>query len=404
MPNLAPPKHRLRWRIALAGVALTVVTWTVPVRAQETRQQQIADLQGDKAGRLAVEGPDRAEQAIVRIMNSPLLAGSGGAFPWFGSVYEGTKFGFGGGYLRRMPRSSQLTTIAAISVNGSTLLRADYVGPRLLRDRIEPYVSFRWARAKDVSFYGIGNDSLGTERTGYDFDPAVVSAGIAYRAHEWLTATVGYESIGFETHVIGSSLDPSILESLSDNTRLRFNGSHLGVSFDSRTSPGYSTRGTLLRVSTSYYSETQDRPFEFRQNELEAVQLVPLVREQFVLAFRGLATFTNPDAANGAPLALLPYLGSGTTLRGFANRRFIDRDSVVLTGEYRWRPSRFVDMAVFLDAGQVAPASDAFTWDRMKTSWGIGARFHGPAFSAFRVEVAHSVEGYHLVFTTGQPF
>src|SRR5262249_23413038 len=122
------------------------------------------------------------------------------------------------------------------------------------------------------------------------------------------------------------------------------------------------------------------------------------------LAFRGLATFTDPDAGNSAPLSMLPYLGSGVTLRGFMNRRFVDNDRLLLTGEYRWRPSRLLDMAVFLAAGQGAPSADEFAWDRMKTSWGIGARFHGLAFSALRVELAHSVEGFHLIFTTGPVF
>jgi outer membrane protein assembly factor BamA len=375
-----------------------------PAGAQDTRAQQIATLQSDKATQLGPEGPDGAERALVWIMSSPLLAGTGGAFPWFGSVYEGTGFGVGGGYLRRMPRYSRLMTIAGVSANGSTVLRADYTAPRLFGDRIEPYAGVRWTRAKGMSFYGVGNDSSLDDRAGYDFDPARFSAGLTYHPRPWLEFSAGYEHVGFETRVNGSTVSRPLLDQLSDRTRLRFNGTRLGAAFDTRTSPGYSTRGTLLRAATSYFSETRDQPFEFRQSELEAVQLVPLVREQFVLAFRGMATFTNPDAGNGVPLALLPYLGSGSTLRGFSNRRFVDRDTVILTGEYRWRPSRFIDMAVFLDAGQVAPTAGAMAWDRMKTSWGIGARFHGPAFSAFRVDVAHGVEGFHVVFAAGPAF
>ena len=75
---------------------------------------------------------------------------------------------------------------------------------------------------------------------------------------------------------------------------------------------------------------------------------------------------------------LAPYLGSGTTLRGFANRRFTDRNRVLLTGEYRWRPSRYLDMALFIDAGQVAPDRRDFDLDAVRVAWGIGARFHGP--------------------------
>jgi outer membrane protein assembly factor BamA len=117
-----------------------------------------------------------------------------------------------------------------------------------------------------------------------------------------------------------------------------------------------------------------------------------------------MATFTTPEEGNTAPLALLPYLGSGTTIRGFETRRFVDRDRLLLTGEYRWRPSRYVDMALFFDAGQVATIREQLAVDRFRTSWGIGARFHGPAFSALRIELAHSAEGSRLIFATGGPF
>ena len=60
------------------------------------------------------------------------------------------------------------------------------------------------------------------------------------------------------------------------------------------------------------------------------VQLVPLVREQFVLAARGLVTLTTPDSGHEVPVMLAPFLGSGSTLRGFANRRFTRSQSRVV--------------------------------------------------------------------------
>jgi outer membrane protein assembly factor BamA len=388
-------------------IVLTIALSMLPcaaARAQETREQQIAKQQAEKAIRLGEEGPDKAEQIIVRFRKSPVVAGSGGPFPLFGSVYEGTGFGFGGGYLHRLSRSSHVSVAAGVSINGSTTLRADYDAPRFASNRASPYASARWTRAKDVAFYGIGNDSTPDARGGYDFDPTVVSAGIGYRLTDSLTVSAGYEHFSFTTHVHGPPIDRIPLEELSDGTRLRFNGGVFAVAYDTRTSPRYSTHGTLLRATTKYYAETADKPFELRQSELEAVQLIPLVREHFVLAFRGLATFTIPDAGNFAPLGFLPYIGSGRTLRGFDNRRFVDRDRVVLTGEYRWRPSRYLDMALFVDSGQVSPDVNTLAWDRMRTSWGIGARFHGPTFSALRVELARSPEGYQLVFATGPAF
>jgi len=396
--------HAWRQRAARIAAAVVLGLAAAPLHAQDTRAGQIEAQQEQKSEDLGVEQPDRVERAVVSALRSPLLAGSGGMFPWFGSVFEGAGFSAGAGYLHRMPRASQVTFIGGVSFNGSTLLSASYVAPRLFT-RVEPHASINWARANDVSFFGLGNDSLQSNRTGYDFDPVTIKGGVTYRATSWLSFLADYNHIGFSTEVEESSrFTPQVLQSLSDRNRLRFNGSEFGVTLDTRTSPAYSTRGTLLRASTSYYSEVHDEQFEFQQNEVEAAQLIPLVREQFVLAFRALGVFTKPDPGNSAPLVLLPYIGSGKTVRGFETRRFVDRDAIVLTGEYRWRPSRFLDMAVFLDGGQVAPSSDALAWDRMKTSWGIGARLHGPAFSVMRAEVAHSVEGWRLVFATGGPF
>jgi len=176
------------------------------------------------------------------------------------------------------------------------------------------------------------------------------------------------------------------------------------VATDWRSSPGYSTRGGFYRGTWERHDEANHRPFSFDSQEYEVVQLLPLVREQFVLAARGLVTMTRPDAGHEVPVMLAPFLGSGTTLRGFATRRFADRNRVLLTGEYRWRPSRYVDMALFIDAGQVTADKHQFRVRDFETSWGIGARIHGPTFTAIRVEVARSRDGLGLVVAGSQVF
>ena len=41
---------------------------------------------------------------------------------------------------------------------------------------------------------------------------------------------------------------------------------------------------------------------------------------------------------------------------------------------------------------------------RFTTSWGIGARFHGPTFTALRLELARGREGWLIVAGANQPF
>jgi outer membrane protein assembly factor BamA len=138
--------------------------------------------------------------------------------------------------------------------------------------------------------------------------------------------------------------------------------------------------------------------------EFEVAQFVPLVREQFVIAVRGLVTTTSTEAGHEVPFMLAPYLGSGSTLRGYSNRRFTDRNRVLLSGEYRWRPSRYLDMALFVDAGQVAGDRHEFRLGDFETAWGIGARFHGPLVTALRIEAARGREGTRLIFAGSQAF
>ncbi len=61
-------------------------------------------------------------------------------------------------------------------------------------------------------------------------------------------------------------------------------------------------------------------------------------------------------------------------------------------------------MALFLDAGQVAAERQDLTAANFETAWGLGARFHGPHFNAFRIEVARGREGLRIIFGGSQAF
>ena len=126
--------------------------------------------------------------------------------------------------------------------------------------------------------------------------------------------------------------------------------------------------------------------------EAEARQLIPILRANWVIALRGLATITDIDDTSAVPYFMLPSLGGGCTLRGYPDFRFRDRNRLLMNAELRWTPARFMDMAVFYDAGKVAARRQDLDFDDLKDSYGIGMRIIGPEGYAFRVEVAHSRE------------
>ncbi len=59
--------------------------------------------------------------------------------------------------------------------------------------------------------------------------------------------------------------------------------------------------------------------------------------------------------------------------------------------------NRFIDTAVFYDAGKVTSAHRAdLDFNGLKSDYGFGVRFHGPVATPLRIEVARSPEGSGL--------
>jgi outer membrane protein assembly factor BamA len=101
---------------------------------------------------------------------------------------------------------------------------------------------------------------------------------------------------------------------------------------------------------------------------------------------------------------MLPYVGGGSTLRGFISHRFRDQNALALQAEWRIMVNRFMDTAVFYDAGKVTARKSDLDFDGLKSDYGFGVRFHGPFNTPLRVEIAKSPEGARLVFATGPIF
>ena len=72
---------------------------------------------------------------------------------------------------------------------------------------------------------------------------------------------------------------------------------------------------------------------------------------------------------------ILP-LGGKDSIRGFADFRFRDLNAVLFNAEYRWEALSGLDMALFYDAGTVAPRWSHLARTAVKQSWGIGLRFN----------------------------
>jgi outer membrane protein assembly factor BamA len=157
----------------------------------------------------------------------------------------------------------------------------------------------------------------------------------------------------------------------------------------------------VYRGSVASYSDQNAAGFSFKRYEAEAAQFVPLADRRVVLAFHGWVAGSGTDAGESVPFYLMPSLGGGNTLRGYTDFRFHDRNLLVVNAESRFALFSHVDLAAFVDAGNVASRVADLNLD--KRNYGFGVRMHTGTATIARVDVAHGADGWRFVVRTNDP-
>jgi hypothetical protein len=383
-----------------------------PALAQEpdpdSRQAAIEKAQAEKAQMLHPYVPDGFERAITTAENT-LLNRTRKWHPFLQNAYHGGGFALGAGYTQFVSAYSFVDTRGSVSFSGYKLAESEFVSPRLFRRRASLSVRGGWREATRVAFYGLGTDTSLDDRTNYAFEQPYASARLTYwptrrtfmlrggvEGTQWkLTQpTGGIPAI--ETRDTAATL-PGV------GTATTYLHSDATAAIDTRTSPGYSRRGGYYGVTAHDFAD-RDAHFGFRQVDYEVIQHVPILREAWAISLRGLASTTFDKKGQDVPFFMLPSLGGGSDLRAFSSWRYRDRNSLLLQAEWRIMANRFLDTAVFFDAGKVTARRQDLDFDGLKTDYGFGARFHGPFSTALRIDVARSREGTRLVFATSPAF
>jgi Omp85 superfamily domain len=393
-------------RPSLSGCVCLLLWFSAPSLAQTGRADLIGEEQAKKAQALRPETPNRAEEFINRYLSNVFAPEPVGVYPSLDSVFPGGGFALGVGYQRYIPGNVRAGGTVGWSIENYKMVEGRVSKGVLDRERLALGITARWTDAPTVAFYGFGPETRPEDRTTYDYEPTRVALTATSRPLRWIRLEGGYDYLSAPTSGDGPTLPGySLAETPGFGEDLSYGIIRASAAIDWREpSPEYNEAGGLYRIAWQRHHELDGRPYAFDLTEVTLTQLVPLVGRHFVFAFRALGTFTDTDDGHAVPFVLAPYVGSGSTVRGFRNRRFQDRHRLVLNGEYRWQASRYLVMALFYDAGQVAPEVEAFTWRQFRTAMGIGARFHGPTFSVLRLELARSREGWKIVAGLSQPF
>lgn len=408
MRHFVVPRHV---PLRVAALLVAVALHASPVAAQRTRAEEIEAAQTAKAQQVQPPQPNAAERFIERLEDWGLIAGAPrGLYPWFGSVYPGGGFAAGAGLRLPFGDDGAFNVYGGYSIASFARAEAAVALPSFAQGHARVTLTGSYIDAPDVRYFGVGNDSARADATRFGYTPIRAGATLDIRAGKYVSLGGGVTYLDVETSPGRTA--PSIEGLFSQaNTpglgipKFTYINSSAQIDIDWRRPLGYSGRGGMYRARFDDYRESDLDLYSFKSVEAEVLQLIPILRANWVIALRGLATVTDIDEPRVVPFFLLPSLGGGSTLRGYPDFRFRDRNRLLMNAELRWTPARFMDMALFYDTGKVSARREDLDFQDLKESYGIGMRLIGMQGYVFRFEVAHSREhAARLLFSAGGAF
>jgi hypothetical protein len=374
-----------------------------------TRQAAIEQEQAAKVPDLHPYNPNKAERIFQRV-DTVLQGGTLRWHPFFENAYSGGGFTLGVGHANYLSAYNYLDIRGSWTFKNYKRVEAEFVAPRLFNRRGHLSVLGGWREATQVGFYGIGPNTSVDFRSNYLFQQPYASGLLTvFPNRRNLMLRGGLEFTRWSQEP-GEGTAPSVEEIYTPATlpglgaKVTYLHSQGTVGLDWRPSPGYARRGGYLGATLHDYSD-QDDAFGFRLVEYEGIAHLPILRETWVLSFHGRVQHAAEKDDQQIPFFMLPALGGGSSLRGYSSWRFRDQNSLLLQAEWRIMINRYLDLALFYDAGKVAPRTSDLDFDGLKDNYGVGVRFHGPFSTPLRVEIARSRESsMSLIFSSSAVF
>jgi surface antigen Omp85-like protein len=400
-------------------VALLLMSGTpAPAASAQDRTAPAADTTGPSAsqGGLLSE-PSFLTKVINRADSELNQSGEpkDGFYPELGNMITGSGWvSAGPGYRQHLFDGHAVVHVSgAVSWNLYKMAQGRFELPRLAKGHLTVGSQVIYQDLLQVNYFGLGNDSLKSNRSGYRLDETDVLGYATVRTTPWLSVSgrFGWIHQAELSTLTGWSVTyPNTLAVFSDATapglaqQPAFLHGDVSVAADTRDSAGHPTRGGLYRVTAASYADRNYGAYSFRRYEAEAAQFVPLVADTWVLAFHAWEVFSDTSSGNTVPFYLMPSLGGKNTLRGYDDFRFHDRDMQVFSAESRWELFTHLDVAVFADAGKVAPDASDLDFKQLRTSYGVGLRLHNRSSTVTRLDIGHSGEGWRFIFKVNDPF
>lgn len=411
---------RVRFRLGRAALpvllllGLALLPGPAIIAQTGTRTESIQTARLDKAKALVPEERSptdkRLSWATEAVLDS-LTYGVKGLGLRFGGLPTGQGFALGPQFTRHGLGGGRavLRTSAAGSFAGAYLLDLQVSVPKLAGENVFLDFVGVYGNYPQIDYYGPspesdkgGRSHFRLEENRYD-----LIAGVRPAQHVYLGLTGGYLGINVGR---GRRKDVAQADGLYDEEttpglqrQTDFVRGGVFARLDYRDDPIGARSGGMYHAHFSFYNDFRLNQYDFRQLDLEARQYFPLFNRRRVIALAGAATMTFRNGTSLVPFYLQPTLGGSEDLRGFRSYRFYDDNLIVVNAEYRWEAFSGLDMALFFDAGKVAPKHSQLNFHALETSVGFGFRFNARNRTFLRIDTGFSHEGFQVWFKFGAP-
>lgn len=388
----------LTWRLA-AAVLVASTSVVLPASAQETRAELLEKERAEKATQLTTYEPGKIERGLIYFERSnPLtkLAPRNGFYVKYGYTGKpvGSGIAFGGGWRHDvLDHNARIVFEAGHSLRSYRMVRADFSLPRLMDERLELGVEGSYRHHPQEDFYGLGFESLKSDRTSFLYKAPEVQGRAMFTPVPWFNTGV---RVGRTNVSIGPGTDPRFPTTedlftavtapglLDDPTFLY---TDLFATVDTRDQPGNARAGGYYGIFWRRYNESDLDRYSFDRVDVDLQHFLPVFDKKRVLAARLRLLTTTANDQNEVPFYFRPTLGGSDTLRSFADYRFRERNVLSMNLEYRWEAFSGLDMALFTDLGSVAPRFSDLEFAGEK-AYGIGLRFNTYKAVFLRFDVA----------------
>jgi hypothetical protein len=262
-----------------------------------------------------------------------------------------------------------------------------------------------------LNYFGLGPQTAVEARSGYRLRSTdTLAYGAWTQGRTTVTASAGRLTAVRVGRVAGRDVDyPDVTDQFTEaeapglHAQPSFLHADVSLGFHTRDPNAHPTRGGQYEASWAVYSDRARTNQSFSRVELAGTQFFPLATDNIVLALSGWTAMSRTQDGNQVPFYLLPTLGGRTTLRGYRDFRFHDRNLATFSVETRVAIWRYLDAAVFADVGNVGPGVRELWAGPFKSSIGAGVRYHDGPRLIGRAEVAHGREGWQVMFRLIEP-